>query len=239
MTKPTLGVAALAFPCGMILYGVVWALRRRQPRVYYSTVFAFVGLGLLAIVFGEIWSMSAERWALGRVNIGFYYAFLTAAIPEEGFRFLVVLYGLLRRPHVGLVSAMLLGSLVGLTFATYEHVLYAVFSGWGTWLARSFTSVPYHVLSGAILGYVAAEFLRSRRRRSLAWLGVLIIAHGVADWPLDDPTSQEPDTLAGTFIVSGWAGNVASLLIAAVIALILTRTAKTNDIEATPPTAAS
>jgi RsiW-degrading membrane proteinase PrsW (M82 family) len=196
----------------------------------FKDVAPFLGLGFLTIVLGEIWNMSAERWLLGRVDFDFYYAFLTAAIPEEGFRFLLILYGLSRRPYVGLVSAMLLGSLVGLTFATYEHISYAILSGWDTLLARSFTSVPYHTLSGAILGYAAAALLRTRRPGSLGWLVILIVVHGFADWPLDDPTSKEPETLFETFIVSGWAGNVASLIVAIVIAAILGRKAAKMDV---------
>ena len=225
MNKLALAAAALAFPCFVILYVVVSALRRRQPPISLKSVAAFLGLGLLTAVLGEIWCMAADRWLLGRVNLSFYFAFLTATIPEEGFRFLMIFLGVRRRPQVGLVAAMLLGSLVGLTFATYEHVLYAVSSGWGTWLARSFTSVPYHTLSGAVLGYVAADFIRNRRSASLAWLAVVIIVHGLGDWPLDDPTRKDPDTALETFMISGWAGNIASLLIVSAIAVVLFRKA--------------
>lgn len=239
MNNFALAGAAFAFPCFIILCVVVLALRRRRPQTPFKVVAQSLGLGLLAIVLGEIWNMSADRWLLGRVNLGFYYAFLTAAIPEEGFRFLLILYGLSRRPHVSLVSAMLLGSLVGLTFATYEHVLYAVFSGWGTWLARSFTSVPYHVLSGAILGYAAAVLLRTREPGSLLWFAALIVLHGLADWPMDDPTRKESDSTFEHFVASGWAGNITSLVAAVVIAAILVRKAAKAEAVDEMPLAAS
>jgi RsiW-degrading membrane proteinase PrsW (M82 family) len=230
MNTLALAAAAIAFPCVLMLCSVAVVLRKRRLSVSFNDVAAFLGLGLLTIVFGEIWSLVADRWLLGRVNLGFYYAFLTAAIPEEGFRFLIILYGLRRRPHIGLVSAMLLGSLVGLTFATYEHVLYAVSSGWETWLARSFTSVPYHALSGTILGYAAAALLRTRKAGNLVWFAVLVVAHGLADWPLDDPTRKEPESVVETFIVSGWAGNVALLIVAIVLAIALTRKAMRSEV---------
>ena len=230
MDKLALAAAAVAFPCLVIFGGIVTCLRQRRPPIHLKGVAPFLGLGFLAIVLGEIWNMAADRWLLGRVNFGFYYAFLTAALPEEGFRFLAILYGLKRRPQVSLVSAMLLGGVVGLTFATYEHISYAILSGWDTWLARSFTSVPYHTLSGAIHGYAAAAFLRTRQLRDLGWLAVLIVVHGLADWPLDDPTSKEPETLVETFIVSGWAGNAASLFVAAVMATVLMRRAMRTEV---------
>jgi len=216
-----MALAALVFPCLLILAGVTAALRRRLQPFSGKTVFAFLGLGLLATILGEIWSMLALRWGLGTVNVHVLYAFLTAAVPEEGFRFLVILYGLARRPRVSLVTAMLLGSLAGLAFAAYEHVGYAVLKGWELWLARSFTSVPYHTLSGAILGYAAAMCLRPRSPKGLIWLGLLIVVHGLGDWPLLDPTEREPASLAEAFVRSGWAGNVISLVVAVVLAVVL------------------
>jgi RsiW-degrading membrane proteinase PrsW (M82 family) len=225
MSNLALAAAALGFPGVVLLCSAVLALRRRNPPVPFKDAAVFVCLGMCAVVLGEIWSLAAERWLLGRWNINFYYAFFTASMPEEGFRFLVVLYGLSRRPHVSLVTAMLLGSLVGLTFGTYEHLGYALTKGWWTWFARSFTSVPYHTLSGAVLGYAAATWLRKRDLRSLIWLVILIIVHGCADWPLLDVTRDE-STTANSFLTSGWAGNIASLLAVAVMAAVAAMKAK-------------
>ena len=189
MKQIELALAALVFPFLFILLGVVVALRRQQPRVRLRDVAIFLGLGLLAVVLAAVWCMFAERRILGRVNLGFYYAFLTAAMPEEGFRYLVIRWGLGRRPNVRRITAMLLGSIVGLTFGVYEHIGYAVDQGWGVFLARSFTSVPYHTLSGAVLGYCAAVAIQTRRPWGLAGLAFLILVHGLADWPLLDVES--------------------------------------------------
>lgn len=225
MDKLALAAAALFFPCLIIFCGVVFALRRRLPATTFKTVAAFLGLGFLAVLVGEIWSMVAERWQLGRINLSFFYAFVTASMPEEGFRFLAILYGLWRRPQVSLMTSMLLGSLVGLFFATYEHLGYTVLNGWWLWFARSFTSVPYHVLSGAVLGHSAAVLIRSRDPRALIWPAVLILVHGLADWPMTDPTSSDAETPIQSFVSSGWAGNVVSLIIVAVLAIVLGRIA--------------
>jgi RsiW-degrading membrane proteinase PrsW (M82 family) len=218
------------------LCGVVFALRRGHAATSFRTIAAFLGLGLIAVLLGEIWSLLAERWLLGRINVALYYSFVTASMPEEGFRFLAILYGLRKRPDASFVAAMLLGSLVGLVFATYEHVGYAVLNGWRLWLARSFTSVPYHTLSGAVLGYAAVVWSRSRHPKALIGLAVLIVVHGLADWPMVDPSSQEIETPIQSFVSSGWAGNIASLLVVLVLAIIFGRKARRSELHdgATP-----
>jgi RsiW-degrading membrane proteinase PrsW (M82 family) len=225
MSEFALTTAALAFPCLFILCGLLGALRRQVPPVRFRTAWLFFGLGLAAIVLHGIWFLLADAWLRGRVNFGLYYAFVTAALPEEGFRYLVIRWGLGRCPRANLVTAMLLGGLVGLTFGAYEHIGYALDKGWETWLARSFTSVPYHCLSGAALGFCGAVAIRTRRPLGLAGLAFLVLVHGLADWPLLDPTGDEPLT----FLTSGWAGNIASLVVVAVLAAVFARIARKAD----------
>jgi RsiW-degrading membrane proteinase PrsW (M82 family) len=235
MREFALTAAALVFPCLLILGGVIVALRRQVPPVPFRTVGRFLGLGVAAIILHGVSFLLAEAKLLGRVDTSFYYAFVTAALPEEGFRYLMIRWGLARRPRAGLVTAMLLGSLVGLTFGALEHVSYALDKGWETWLARSFTSVPYHTLSGAVLGYCAAVAIRTRRPWGLAGLAFLVLVHGLADWPLFDPNSDEPVT----FLTSGWAGNIASLVVVAVLAVVFARIARKADAAPAEPSAAA
>lgn len=233
-----LTTAALAFPCLMILSGVVIALRRRDRPVPFRTVWLFLGLGMATVILHGVSYLLANAWLLGRVNFSFYYAFVTAALPEEGFRYLVIRWGLARRPRAGLLTGMLLGSLVGLTSGAFEHVGYALDKGWETWLARSFTSVPYHTLSGAVLGYCGAVAIRTRRPWGLAGLAFLVLVHGLADWPLIDWYGDEPATRY-EFINSGWAGNIASLVVVAVLAAVLARNARKTDVAPAEPGAAA
>ena len=76
-------VVGLAFPGLLILAGVVTALRRRRPPVRFRTVALFLGLGIASLILTGVWSLLAEGWALVRVDPAFYYAVLTAALPEE------------------------------------------------------------------------------------------------------------------------------------------------------------
>jgi RsiW-degrading membrane proteinase PrsW (M82 family) len=227
--------AAFAFPGMFILSGVVFALRRQVPCVSFRTIWVFLGLGLVMIILHGMSSWFTGPLFLGRVSNEFYYAFVTAAIPEEGFRYLVIRWGLARQRQANLVTAMLLGSLVGLMFGVYEHVGYALDKGWETWLARSFTSVPYHTLSGAILGYCSAVAIRTGRPWGIAGLAFLVVVHGLADWPFWDMPGDEPLT----FLTSGWAGNIASLVIVAPMAGILARIARKSDVARTEPSTAT
>jgi hypothetical protein len=229
MSQLALATLAVAFPGPVILAGVVAALRRRRPPVAFRTVALFLALGLAAFILGDVWGLLADRWLLGRVNINLYYAVITAALPEEGFRYLAIRCGLARRPHPGLLTAMLLGSLVGLTFGVVEHIGHSVTKGWEMWLARSFTSVPYHTLSGAVLGYCVARAKQTRRPWGLAGLALLVLVHGLADWPPDGPEAELPDTPWEEFVSAGWVGNLASLLVVAVLAAVLTRKARRLD----------
>ena len=119
---------------------------------------------------------------------------------------------------------MLLGSLVGLTLGAIEHVGYLLDSGWLVWLARSFTSVPYHTLSGAVLGYCAAIAIRTRRPWGIAGLAFMVLVHGLGNWSFLDG-SDEPLT----FLTSGWAGNIFAFVVVAVLAAVLYRIARKTD----------
>ena len=218
--------AALAFPCMLILASVVVALRRQVPRVSFRTIWVFLGLGVVMILLHGVSSWFWKPLFFGRVGYGFYGAFVEAAIPEEGLRYLVIRWALARRPVTNLVTSMLLGSIVGLTFGAYEHCDYLWSSGWLVWLARSFTSVPYHTLAGAILGYCAAIAIRTRRPWGIAGLAFMVLVHGLGNWSFLDTTVDEQPI---TFVTSGWAGNVAAFAVAAVLAAVLYRNARKTD----------
>jgi hypothetical protein len=139
---------------------------------------------------------------------------------------------------VGLGAAMFLGSLVGLTFGAMEQVGYASDKEWAVWLARSFTSVPYHALSGAVLGYSAPVAVWTRRRWGRVALAVLVLVHGLADWPFIDMGGGEPLTQYG-FVNTGWAGNLSALVVVAVLAAVFARIARKADVTQAEPAAAA
>ena len=120
-------------------------------------------------------------YALGR-------AFLTAAFPEEAFKFLVVA-GICTRwfefndPMDGVVY----GIATSLGFAAFENVLFVLHGGIGVAVIRALTAMPAHAAFGAIMGYgVARAFLASPPRLApmlWAFLGPVLL-HGIYDSPM-------------------------------------------------------
>lgn len=121
-------------------------------------------------------------------------AFLSAAIPEEFCKWLVVVLYCSR--HVEFdepMDGLVYGAVASLGFATFENVLYV-------WLAhqqapplalivavtRGLTAVPCHACLGAIMGYYVgqARFARTGNAANYVLsLVVPIILHGLYDLP--------------------------------------------------------
>jgi RsiW-degrading membrane proteinase PrsW (M82 family) len=115
-------------------------------------------------------------------------AFLTAGVPEEFFKFVVVAYWCARRPEFDEpMDGIVYGATASLGFATMENVLYVSGGSLELALGRGFTAVPCHAFLGAIMGYYVgqARFRPERRRALLATgLGVAMLLHGLYDTPL-------------------------------------------------------
>jgi RsiW-degrading membrane proteinase PrsW (M82 family) len=109
---------------------------------------------------------------------GFLGAFLTAAIPEESLKFLVV-RGYCARHHefTEPMDGVVYGAVASLGFATLENVLYVAADGFAVAVARALTAVPGHAFTGAIMGYYVgrAKFHPTERKRVL---------HGLYDYPI-------------------------------------------------------
>ncbi len=122
------------------------------------------------------------------IAFGAYEAFVLASIPEETFKFAVLLWYVRRHsafdePMDGLVY----GVAASLGFATLENVLYVAQGGLAVAILRAVTSLPAHATFGAIMGYYIGQshFGRERRRMLLfkAWL-IPVLLHGLYDTPL-------------------------------------------------------
>jgi RsiW-degrading membrane proteinase PrsW (M82 family) len=121
------------------------------------------------------------------IRAAFFAAFVTAAIPEE-FLKLVVLVGYSARqrcfdePMDGLVY----GAVAALGFAAMENVLYVLTGGWATARLRAVTAIPMHAACGAILGHAVARSRFGAGGRAAIWQGFLtaVGVHGVYDFAL-------------------------------------------------------
>ena len=92
------------------------------------------------------------------VLVGLVEGFLGAAIPEELFKFLVLVgYCSRHKEFDEPMDGVVYGVVASLGFATMENVLYVFEGGLTVAVARAFTAVPGHAFLGAILGYYVGQ----------------------------------------------------------------------------------
>lgn len=123
---------------------------------------------------------------------GFATAFLTAAIPEEFFKFLVLALFCAKsvefdEPMDGIVY----GAIASLGFATFENVLYVMGGGLSLAVARGLTAVPAHASFGIIMGYFYARAHFSDKKPYLFLVAyfVPVLLHGLYDAFIFCPTN--------------------------------------------------
>jgi RsiW-degrading membrane proteinase PrsW (M82 family) len=137
------------------------------------------------------------------ITAGFLQAFLTAAGPEEFFKFLVVwLYASRHKEFDEPMDGIVYGATASLGFATLENILYVSSGGLGIAVMRALMAVPCHAFMGAIMGYYVGQAkFRPNERGSLLLKAYLIpfLLHGLYDAPLlamKGYQGQTPDPLA-------------------------------------------
>ncbi len=133
-------------------------------------------------VFGEFHAFNHPFLA------GLTKAFWGAAIPEELLKFLVVVgYCARLRTFDERMDGMVYGAVASLGFAAMENVLYVAHANLSLAVTRAFTAVPCHAFLGAIMGYYVGQGRFDSKHR-LRWqatgLGVVILLHGLYDFPL-------------------------------------------------------
>src|SRR5205823_3833219 len=80
-------------------------------------------------------------------------AFLAAALPEAGFKFLVLWLWARRQPAFDEpMDGIVYGATASLGFAAFENVLAVGGGGFFTALLRALTAVPAHAATGVIMG---------------------------------------------------------------------------------------
>ena len=180
-------VLRIAVTSVLALFPIVLLLRyfytrdvNREPKDVLTRTFVRGVLVVAPAVFFA-WIVSSFWWtSWGAWNDALFTAFVLAAIPEELCKFWVIAgYSARQRSFNEPMDGLIYGAAAALGFAALENILYVSSGGWGVALARAFTAVPMHAMTGAMLGYGV-----SRRRFSgsigsiFIWLAVAILTHG-------------------------------------------------------------
>jgi RsiW-degrading membrane proteinase PrsW (M82 family) len=187
MLAPLLAVSAVIPSLLLVLYFHRRDLYPEPGKVIWATF----GLGIATIPGVLIVALPVAAVLKGIPDAhvaGLCGAFLTAAIPEEFFKLLVVRFYAAR--HAAFdepMDGVVYGAVASLGFATLENVLYVTSGGVGVAVLRAFTAVPAHAFMGAIMGYYIgrAKFHPEERVRAgiMAYF-VPMILHGLYDYPV-------------------------------------------------------
>ncbi|NPD91468.1 PrsW family intramembrane metalloprotease [Xylanibacter muris] len=149
-----------------------------------------VGMGvcsaLLTLVIVPLYS--STHGSVFSMTDAFIVAFIDAALPEEGFKLLMLWLLLRRNPYFdehldGIVYAVC----VGMGFAGFENIIYLIgnYDDWvGVGIVRALFSVPAHFFFAVLMGYFysLAYFQEENKVRNVVLMFVApVVAHGLFD----------------------------------------------------------
>jgi RsiW-degrading membrane proteinase PrsW (M82 family) len=152
-------VAASAVVPSLLL---VWYFHARDlNREPAKVVWATFGLGVAIVVPVLLcaWPLASLLRGVGDPALrGVLDAILTAAIPEEAWKLVVVLgFSARHKEFDEPMDGIVYGAIASLGFATLENVLYVAGGGLGIAVLRALTAVPGHAFMGAIMGWFVAR----------------------------------------------------------------------------------
>jgi RsiW-degrading membrane proteinase PrsW (M82 family) len=149
-------------------------------------------LGILSIIPAIIGGNIGEAFGIGlSVNTftTFIYAFVVVALSEELAKFIFLRWVMFPKkafnePFDGIVYAVM----IGMGFAAFENVMYAMQGGVVVAVLRMFTAVPAHAAFGIIMGYYVGlakfDYLHPENRTTLLLKGLVgaTLVHGAYDF---------------------------------------------------------
>lgn len=197
----------------LLLFWYFWAKDRNpEPRGLLLKHF-FGGIVIclpVILVAGPLQSLGAA--ADGMWGKAFTKGVLGAAIPEEGFKTLVLLaFAWPSKDFDERIDGMIYGVTASLGFATLENVLYVSSGGMGVAVLRSVTAVPCHAFLGAIMGafLTRAKFGPKEHVPVTLLLGYLVpmALHGTYDMVLFTESGFALLAVPILFFMGRWARN--------------------------------
>ena len=116
-------------------------------------------------------------------GIALYEAFVSAAIPEEFCKLLLLYLCIWKNPHFDeYFDGLEYAAFVGLGFAGFENVLYVMQYGLGVAVGRAFTAIPAHFFFAIFMGYffsLARFHYQERKKYLLLAYFIPVLLHGI------------------------------------------------------------
>ncbi|MFL5353411.1 PrsW family intramembrane metalloprotease [Archangium sp.] len=187
MSVLVLGGSALV-PSLLLLWYIYARDRNPEPRGLLLKTF-LLGAAICAPVVPVAMGLESlgKGWEVGVWGTALVQAFLGAAIPEEGFKYLVLRRFVWSKPAFDEpLDGVVYGATASLGFATLENILYVGDGGLEVAVLRALTAVPQHAFTGIIMGAFLgrARFAQDATRRFgllATALGAAILLHGAYD----------------------------------------------------------
>jgi protease PrsW len=217
---------------------LVWYFHARdvypEPAKMIWTTF---GLGIATVLPVVIVGLPIH-WVVTSIEVPVvasgFEALFVAAIPEEFFKLLVLVFFSMRaRDFDEPMDGIVYGVVASLGFATFENILYVLDGGTTVAISRAFSAVPLHAFLGAIMGYYVGQAWKfADRRKELILRGYLaaVILHAVYDFPL--MTMNALDNKGPNLLLA--ASTLTVLIVAWRWALRLTRGLRKEQLEHQP-----
>lgn len=187
MSVLVLGGSAIV-PSLLLLWYIYARDRNPEPRGLLLKTF-LLGAAICAPVVPVAMGLESlgKGWEVGMWGTALVQAFLGAAIPEEGFKYLVLRRYVWNKPAFDEpLDGVVYGATASLGFATLENILYVGDGGMQVAVLRALTAVPQHAFTGIIMGAFLgrARFAEDAGRRFgllATALGMAILLHGTYD----------------------------------------------------------
>ena len=180
-------IIAAIFPVVVFLAVIYKKDTEKEPPKLLRKCFFWGCIATIPIIFIELFLDKFNTFSSIFAH-SFYDAFVSAALVEEGMKFLLLYWIIWKRREFdqyfdGIVYAVF----VSLGFALVENIFYVIELGMGTAIMRAVLSVPGHGLFGVAMGYFfALAKFSGRKRIGLLWLSFLVplLFHGLYDFLL-------------------------------------------------------
>lgn len=131
----------------------------REPGSLLAKMFIFGFLSAIPVVIGEMF-LGGIFPTEGETSfiLLFIYVFISVALVEEGFKWLVVrIFGYNHKEFDEVYDVIVYSVFSSLGFACIENILYVLGGGISTAILRAILSVPGHMCFGVIMGYFLSQ----------------------------------------------------------------------------------
>ena len=150
---------AAVLPVALLCYYIYAKDVNREPGNVLAKLFFFGALIVIPVIIVEI--LLTGIFSTEKVYdflIVFVNVFISIALVEEGFKWLVVRnVGYDNREFDEVYDIIVYAVFVSLGFACVENVLYVFSNGLSNAVLRAFTAIPGHTCFGVVMGYFMAK----------------------------------------------------------------------------------